>query len=353
MILNKLFHFLQVDKIVVIAIGIMICVSFTGCIEKEKEIKAVISVKESGFIHERIEFDGSKSFTIRGMEIKKWEWEFGDDETAEGEIVTHIYKEGGTYTVKLSVTDSDNATDETMKEIWIRPGNPPRAVIDCPSGVLPANESIKFDGSNSSDNGYIKSYEWEFGDGTNGSGKKTTHEYSEEGNYTIVLTVVDDNNITDETEVEIEIRRGIKYFEVDSCWHIPDFIPSIGGTTIFYESEMILPPICSFCIGIGNELEAGTTEKYSAWDIKSEEGLENYLYLDIEEWGVTIPDPERGYKWEYRDIKGGGKAYFADVPTFHSLMGSIFREIHGKFKLLEGSPFIPISANVTWKSWRS
>ncbi len=210
MILNKLFHFLQVDKIVVIAIGIMICVSFTGCIEKEKEINAVISVKESGFIHERIEFDGSKSFTIRGMEIKKWEWEFGD--------------------------------------------------------------------------------------GTNGSGKKTTHEYSEEGNYTIVLTVVDDNNITDETEVEIEIRRGIKYFEVDSCWHIPDFLPNIGGMTIFYESEMILPPICSFCIGIGNELEAGTPEKYSAWDIKSEEGLENYLYLNIEEWGVTIPDPERGYK---------------------------------------------------------
>lgn len=35
-----------------------------------------------------------------------WAWEFGDGETARGESVTHTYEKAGTYTVKLTVTDS-------------------------------------------------------------------------------------------------------------------------------------------------------------------------------------------------------------------------------------------------------
>lgn len=35
-----------------------------------------------------------------------WSWEFGDGETAKGETVTHTYEKPGTYTVKLTVTDS-------------------------------------------------------------------------------------------------------------------------------------------------------------------------------------------------------------------------------------------------------
>ena len=35
-----------------------------------------------------------------------WSWSFGDGETAKGEVVTHTYEKAGTYTVKLTVTDS-------------------------------------------------------------------------------------------------------------------------------------------------------------------------------------------------------------------------------------------------------
>jgi PKD repeat protein len=35
-----------------------------------------------------------------------WSWDFGDGETASGEVVTHTYDKAGTYTLELTVTDS-------------------------------------------------------------------------------------------------------------------------------------------------------------------------------------------------------------------------------------------------------
>ena len=59
-------------------------------------------------------------------------------------------------------------------------------------------DTIYFDGSASYDpNGIITIFEWDFGDGTTGSGVTPTHIYSLVGNYTIILTVTDNENNTD------------------------------------------------------------------------------------------------------------------------------------------------------------
>jgi hypothetical protein len=46
---------------------------------------------------------------------------------------------------------------------------------------------VKFDGTSSS--GTITSYSWDFGDGTKGTGKSPTHEYTALDNYTVILNV--------------------------------------------------------------------------------------------------------------------------------------------------------------------
>lgn len=54
-------------------------------------------------------FDASGSVVAtvpEGNVAVGWSWEFGDGETAKGETVTHTYEKAGTYTVKLTVTDS-------------------------------------------------------------------------------------------------------------------------------------------------------------------------------------------------------------------------------------------------------
>ena len=60
------------------------------------------------------------------------------------------------------------------------------------------NASISFDASNSSDpdGDDIVSYEWNFGDGTNGNGVSVEHTYSSIGNYTVNLIITDSQDKT-------------------------------------------------------------------------------------------------------------------------------------------------------------
>lgn len=68
--------------------------------------------------------------------------------------------------------------------------SPPSAVIHCPASGL-VNTVFFFDALNSSDNGVIEEYRWDFGDTTAGTGVNITHNYTTVGNYTVTLTVVD------------------------------------------------------------------------------------------------------------------------------------------------------------------
>jgi len=52
--------------------------------------------------------------------IISWSWNFGDNTTRTLQNPTHRYSSAGTYTVTLEVTDNDNRTDNTSKNIMVR-----------------------------------------------------------------------------------------------------------------------------------------------------------------------------------------------------------------------------------------
>ena len=86
------------------------------------------------------------------------------------------------------------------------PNQPPIASFTYSPKNPIANQTIIFDTSNSTDpDGTITNYEWIFGDGSTGFGKVTTHSYAENGTYSIILTVTDNDGATNTTLKEITI----------------------------------------------------------------------------------------------------------------------------------------------------
>jgi len=64
--------------------------------------------------------------------------------------------------------------------------------VNLPQNIY-VGENATFDASKSADLGTIRSYEWSFGDGTNGTGAVVSHSYDKEGTYQLKLNVTDNN----------------------------------------------------------------------------------------------------------------------------------------------------------------
>ncbi len=74
-------------------------------------------------VNEPVEFDASGS-TDDG-EIVRYQWEFGDGEVGEGQIVTHIYKTAGAFTVKLTLTDDRGAKNSLSRTVTVTEATTP------------------------------------------------------------------------------------------------------------------------------------------------------------------------------------------------------------------------------------
>lgn len=66
----------------------------------------------------------------------------------------------------------------------------PMACIDSATKSATAGQSVSFDASCSMD---AHHYEWEFGDGSTGSGATTTHAYNSKGIYTAKVKAMSKN----------------------------------------------------------------------------------------------------------------------------------------------------------------
>ena len=140
-----------------------------------------------------ITFDGTASADPNGSSLT-YSWDFGDGSTGSGVSPTHAYAAAGNYTVFLTVSDGQLASDPvaTTAEIAVPPAN--RAPTANPGGpyIGSTGEAIRFDGSASRDpDGDALTFAWDFGDGSTGTGAAPTHSYTSAGVYEARLVVSD------------------------------------------------------------------------------------------------------------------------------------------------------------------
>lgn len=69
-----------------------------------------------------INFDASGSSDSDGA-IVSWTWDFGDGASASGETTNHTYASNGSYSVSLTVTDNEGATDTEIRTISVDDGS--------------------------------------------------------------------------------------------------------------------------------------------------------------------------------------------------------------------------------------
>jgi len=69
--------------------------------------------------HDSVQFS-STSYDNDGT-IVSWQWDFGDDSTASGEQVTHLYENYASYAVTLTVEDDGGISDTAQTEVTIEP----------------------------------------------------------------------------------------------------------------------------------------------------------------------------------------------------------------------------------------
>jgi PKD repeat protein len=140
--------------------------------------------------NEPVHFDGSASTGA----IVSYAWTFGDGASGTGWRPQHTYAVAGVYNVTLTLTDSYGVQASSAPQgVSVVSSPDPAASFTISPSDPGANDDVHFDGSASTaaPGRSIASYDWNFGDGSIGSGRNPTHKFGRTNNYTIVLTVTD------------------------------------------------------------------------------------------------------------------------------------------------------------------
>jgi len=174
---------------------------------KKINYKAILKTdKTSGIYPLRIKFDGSESIAKEDDPIVSYAWNFGNNKKVpkRDAIVQYEYKEPGEYKAKLTIITKSGKTFSDEILIIVR-SEELSAKFETKINKESDPLNIIFDSSDSK--GKITQYEWNFGDGGKSSEINPQHTYLKTGNYTIELTVFDEDGLVDSFSKEIILEN--------------------------------------------------------------------------------------------------------------------------------------------------
>jgi Ca2+-binding RTX toxin-like protein len=91
--------------------------------------------------------------------------------------------------------------------------------------------TIAFDGTGSTDDERIDTWEWSFGDGQTGTGETTSHTYESAGTYQVSLTVTDNEAATDTDQQDVDVTSCSQAAELSARTRAPSLAARTGGAT--------------------------------------------------------------------------------------------------------------------------
>jgi PKD repeat protein len=155
-----------------------------------------------------VTFDGGASWDPDGAIVSyTWDWSDGCPST-QGPIATHQFTHAGTFAVRLTVVDESGAVASATAPAEIA-NRPPYADAGGPYVTAPGGTLDFYAGGSHDSDGQIVEYRWNWGDGSPEqvtSNASVAHAYASAGEFTAVLTVVDDVGAAASDTAAVSVR---------------------------------------------------------------------------------------------------------------------------------------------------
>ena len=145
----------------------------------------------------------SDESTATGDPVVAWAWDFNDGTTSSQQNPSHIFTNGGSYLVSLTVTTSGGCTSQIAHLVEVSYGPTANFIhtsIHCTS------DSIQFTDVSSGDASII-SWQWQFGDGQSSNLQHPKHAYANSGTYLVNLRVTDENGCYQDKSESLSIDQ--------------------------------------------------------------------------------------------------------------------------------------------------
>ncbi len=177
-------------------------------------------------------------FTLDSAAAQSWFWDFGDGNTSTDESPIHTYDEDGLYEVTLFVTSTSGCEVELSFPVFT--DQPPST--DCELYIDYEDiDSLTFEFSSevfglTGDPVDVLSYFWEFDDGTTSNDPNPTHIFSDEGIYSVELTVLTEDSCLVTASAVIVVGDSpvdTFFFGCQAMFFVADVSPD--SLTLFFE----------------------------------------------------------------------------------------------------------------------
>ncbi len=156
---------------------------------------------------EEVQFTDN-SFANGQGNIISWEWEFDDplsgaNNTSVQQNPVHVFTSGGTFYVRLIVTNFNNCRDTIIKPVQVNVSPDVAFLYE-----NPCEDTLTYfipDASVMNPSG-VASWHWDFGDGQSSTAQAPAHTYEVSGYYDVTLTIVDTGVCTSSITQQIFIN---------------------------------------------------------------------------------------------------------------------------------------------------